>query len=106
MAEVTSSETRPPASKRRKVSGSRNRAQESKRAKSWKGGRHTVGGEKPQPKSNKVTISKDKISKVGSIINLLKRGSIYGYLLSEITNPQSVADGTMTAYRKRQKGEN
>ena len=56
-------------------------------------------------RSKKVTISKDKLSKVGSIINLLKRGSIYGYLLSEITNPQSVADGTMTAYRKRQKGE-
>jgi hypothetical protein len=59
MATPTSDSGRDPnfLKKRRKISGSRNRAQESKRSQGYKGGRHTVGGAKPQPRSTKVTRS-------------------------------------------------
>ena len=59
MATPTSDSGRDPnfLKKRRKISGSRNRAQESKRAQGYRSGRHTVGGAKPQPRSTKVTRS-------------------------------------------------
>ena len=64
MAETTSDSGRSEdyLKKRRKVTGSRNRAQDSKRAKSYRTGKQTVGGAKPQPKSTKVTASNTKQS--------------------------------------------
>ena len=59
MATPTSDSGRAPnfLKKRRKVTGTRNRAQQVKRSQGYKGGRHTVGGAKPQPRSTKVTRS-------------------------------------------------
>ena len=112
MAEITSSETRPPASKRRKVSGSRNRAQEMKRSKSWKGGRHTVGGEKPQPKSKKVTVggSKKRLRQLVKVGSLLKKANVAGYIISDLMKSHGLSEkewkegpGTLAYARKQER---
>ena len=109
MATTTSDSGRPPLSKRRKVTGSRNRAQDSKRAKV--GGRATVGGAKPQPKSTKVTVgsgSKNRLRGIIKVASLLKKGSIAGYIASDITKGHGLSEkewnegpGTLSYARKR-----
>ena len=76
MATPTSDSGRDPnfLKKRRKVTGTRNRAQQVKRSQGYKGGRHTVGGAKPQPRSTKVTRS-NRPSRSTSIVKSPK-GSI------------------------------
>tara|TARA_R100000458_G_C8055632_1_gene100831 strand:- start:178 stop:504 length:327 start_codon:yes stop_codon:yes gene_type:complete len=107
MATTTSDAGRPPLSKRRKVTGSRNRAQESKRAKSYRTGRQTVGGAKPQPKSKKVTLGSGAKNRLRGAIRvastLLKKGSVAGYIAGDLINPRPLADGTLKAYRSRSK---
>ena len=112
MAEVTSDAGRPPGGKRRKVSGSRNRAQESKRAKGYRTGRHTVGGAQPQEKSKKVTTgsgsSKRRLRGIIRAASLLKKANVAGYIITDMMKSHGLSakewkegPGTLSYARKR-----
>jgi hypothetical protein len=112
MTTLTSDSDRPTPSKRRKVTGSRNRAQDSKRAKV--GGRATVGGAKPQPKSKKVTMgsgAKKRLRNLVKIGSLLKKANVAGYIISDVMKSHGLSEkewkegpGTL-AYAKKQEGK-
>jgi len=113
MATPTSDSGRDPnfLKKRRKVTGTRNRAQQVKRSQGYKGGRHTVGGAKPQPKSTKVTVgsgAKNRLRGIIRVASLLKKGSVAGYIASDITKGHGLSKkewnegpGTLSYARKR-----